>query len=61
LHLAVSELTLALLASSGAGGVQMQRVLPLMCKDAEGSLSWHKQFITHLWSKVRQIVYQAVL
>jgi hypothetical protein len=57
LYPAVSELALAILASSGVGGIEMQRVLPLMCKNSAGSFSWFKQYITHQWSKVRQLVY----
>jgi hypothetical protein len=48
----VVEMSWAVLASMGILGVEMQRVIPLMCTNAPGSFSWMKQYITHLWSKV---------
>jgi hypothetical protein len=48
----VVEMSWAVMASMGILGVEMQRVIPLMCKNAPGSFSWMKQYITHLWSKV---------
>lgn len=49
---AAIEKTLAMVASLGIGGVELQRVGCMMNYDAPGSMLWHKQYVVNLLSKV---------